>query len=466
MKSKVVASALEAVSDVRPGMSVMLGGFAPTMSLPTTLMNALVHHGAGDLTVISCSIGYGRYAPQMLAEAGLVKRYIGSAASQVARPTPFEDRILAGEIEVEIVPQGTLAERIRAAGAGIPAFYTPTAADTDLASDGREVREFGGRPHLLEAALSADIALLWADAVDEIGNCHFEGSTHNFQTVMATAAATVVVEAERIVPVGEIEPEDVHLPGIFIDRVVAVEIPREERLDVARLQPRDVSGKTGAGRGISREQMGLRVARMIAGYRYVNLGIGLPVLAGRWLERLGSSVVLHGENGIVGYRALSDPDRWNPNLFDAGSQPAELIPGAAIVDSASAFAMARGGHLDAVVLGAYEVSEQGDLANWSRPRRGAPLIGGAMDLIAGRRELIALMEHSTRDGKPRIVTECALPVSGRRCVNTIVTNLAVIDVTSDGLRLRELAPGVTAEEVVAATGCPLAVPPDPPTMDL
>ena len=106
MKSKVVASALEAVSDVRPGMSVMLGGFAPTMSLPTTLMNALVHHGAGDLTVISCSIGYGRYAPQMLAEAGLVKRYIGSAASQVARPTPFEDRILAGEIEVEIVPRG------------------------------------------------------------------------------------------------------------------------------------------------------------------------------------------------------------------------------------------------------------------------------------------------------------------------------------------------------------------------
>ena len=128
--------------------------------------------------------------------------------------------------------------------------------------------------------------------------------------------------------------------------------------------------------------------------------------------------------------------------------------------------MARGGHLDAVVLGAYEVSRGGDIANWVRPGVGGPLIGGAMDLIAGDAELIAVLEHTTRKGAPRIVGECVLPVTGRGCVNTIVTNLAVIDVETDGLHLRELAPGVSVEQVVAATGCPLTVPPDVPVMDL
>ena len=465
MRSKVVPSALEAIADLRPGMSVMYGGFAPTMSLPVGLLSAVVAHGAGELTVIGCTIGYGRLGPQMLAEAGLVRKFIGSAATQVARPTVFEDKILAGEIEVEVVPQGTLAERMRAAGAGLAAFYTLTGAGTAL-EEQREVRKFDGRRYLLEPALRADFALLWASVVDEAGNCRFEGTTRNFQTAMATAADVVVVEAEKIVPVGEIDPEDVHIPGIFIDRVVPIAVPYEERMEVARVQPRDVSGKSGSGKGLDRGQMGLRTAQLIADYDYVNLGIGLPVLAGRWLERLGAPVVLHGENGIVGYRSLQDKAQWNPNVFDAGSQPAELVPGSVVVDSATAFTMARGGHLDAVVLGAYEVSRGGDIANWARPGVGGPLIGGAMDLIAGASELIAVLEHTTRRGQPRIVEECTLPVTGRGCVNTIVTNLAVIDVETDGLRLRELAPGVSVEEVLAATGCPLTVPDDLPVMEL
>lgn len=465
MRNKVVPSALQAIADLQPGMRVMYGGFAPTMSLPISLLSAVVAHGASDLTVIGCTIGYGHLGPQMLAEAGLVKKFIGSAATQVARPTVFEDQILDGEIDVEIVPQGTLAERMRAAGAGLAAFYTLTGAGTTL-EENREVREFDGRRYLLEPALRADFALLWASEVDEAGNCRFEGTTRNFQTVMATAADVVVVEAEKIVPVGQIDPEDVHLPGIFIDRVVAIEVPYEERMEVARVQPRDVSGKAGSEKGLDRDQMGLRAAKLIAGYDYVNLGIGLPVLAGRWLEKLGARVILHGENGVVGYRTLADKSQWNPNVFDAGSQPAELVPGSAIVDSAGAFTMARGGHLDAVVLGAYEVSRGGDIANWARPGVGGPLIGGAMDLIAGESELIVVLEHTTRKGQPRIVEECTLPVTGRGCVNTIITNLAVIDVEADGLRLRELAPGVTVEEVVAATGCPLIVPDDVPVMGL
>ena len=151
MRSKVVSSALEAIAELKPGMHVMFGGFAPTMSLPVSLLSAMVEHGAGDLTVIGCTIGYGRLGPQMLAEAGLVKKFIGSAATQVARPTVFEDKILAGEIEIEMVPQGTLAERMRAAGAGLAAFYTLTGAGTAL-EENREVREFDGRTYLLEPA--------------------------------------------------------------------------------------------------------------------------------------------------------------------------------------------------------------------------------------------------------------------------------------------------------------------------
>lgn len=465
MRSKVAPSAFDALAGLRSGMSVMYGGFAPTMSLPISLLVAVVEHGVGELTVIGCTIGYGQLGPQMLAEAGLVKKFIGSAATQVARPTVFEDKILSGEIDIEMVPQGTLAERMRAAGAGLAAFYTLTGSGTDL-EENREVREFDGRRYLLEPALRADFALLWASEVDEAGNCRFEGTTRNFQTAMATAADTVIVEAEKIVPVGEIEPNDVHLPGIFVDHVVPVEVPYEERLEVARLQPRNVSGKTGSGHGLDREQMGLRAAKLITGYRYVNLGIGLPVLAGRWLERLGAQVVLHGENGIVGYQSLEDKTQWNPNVFDAGSQPAMFVPGSVVVDSAAAFTMARGGHLDAVVLGAYEVSRSGDIANWARPGVGGPLIGGAMDLIAGGSELIAVLEHTTRQGDPRIVAECKLPVTGRGCVNKIVTNLALIDVASDGLHLREVAPGVSVDEVISATGCPLSIPNDVPVMDL
>lgn len=465
MKSKVVASPREAVSDVRAGMTVMIGGFSQTVSWPSSLIHALADHGTGDLTVIANSMSHGRFTPQLLADRRLVKRFIGSGAGQVGRPTAFEDQFLAGEVEVEMVPQGTFVERIRAAGAGIAAFYTPTAAETDLAQ-GKELRQFNGRPYLLATALSADFALLRANVVDEVGNCRFEGPLRNFQTAMATAAETVIVEADRIVPAGHLDPEAVHLPGIFVDRVVTADLPRDEIVAEGRGYRRNPSGGGAPIPGISRDQMGLRAARMIADYKYVNLGVGLPTLVGRWLERIDASVMLQGENGILGYHSLADLDRWNPNIFDAGSLPVEYIPGSAIFDSATSFTMIRGGHLDAVVLGGYQVSQDGDLANWVRPNVGAPGVGGAMDLVAGGIELIVVMEHTTRDGRPRLVEACTLPVTGRRCVRTVVTNLAVIDVTPDGLRLREIAPGVTGDQVLAATGCPLTVPSHPPTMDV
>ena len=460
--TKVAASAAEAIAAVGPGMAIMVGGFSTTVSWPNTLLAALAEHGAGDLTIICNSVSKGAFTPQQLAERGLVKKFIGSGAGQPHVRTPFEEAILSGAIELEIVPQGTFVERIRAAGAGIAGFFTPTGVDTEVA-EGKEQRDFQGRPYLFERALPADFALLRVHTADEAGNCCFQGTLRNFQVAMATAAKTVVVEADEIVPAGELDPEAIHLPGIFVDSVVRHDIPRDQLLAEAwgyRKDPTEAPTMEGEVRGLTREQMGLRVARMVADYEYVNLGVGLPTLVARCLEELDAPVMLQGENGILGYRGLTDRARWQPHLFDAGSLPMELIPGSCLFDSVSSFAMARGGHLDAVVLGGYEVSAAGDLANWYRPGKTAPAMGGAMDLIAGGSELIVIMEHTTRSGHPRLVPECELPITARRCVDTIVTNLAVIDVKPDGLHLRELAPGVGADEVVTATGCPLRVPED------
>ena len=467
VKSKVVGTVREAVAIVQPGASVMVGGFAPMAAWPSTLLQALAEHGPAGLTIIANAVGYGPYSPQVLAERGLVARFVGSFGGHTGIATAMEQQILAGELVYDIVPQGTLVERIRAAGAGIAGFYTPTGAGTVVQSEGKEVLEFDGRPHLFERALHADVALLRADVADEIGNCRFDGTTRNFQTAMASAAGTVIVQAERLVATGELAPEDVQLPGIFVDMVVKAELPRAEIVAEELARGRDPlkdAARGSAVQGNPRDLMALRVARMIAGYDYVNLGVGMPTLVGRWLQEIGAEVTLHAENGILGFRGLEDVVGWDPSFFDAGSLPIEPLPGAALFDSVAAFTMARGGHLDAVVLGAYEVSQYGDLANWSRPGVGAGRIGGAMDLLAGSAELIVLMEHTTRDGAPRIVGECSLPLTGRRRVSTIVTNLAVIDVTAEGLALREIAAGVSPQEVTAATGCPIVIPDDPPTV--
>ena len=358
-----------------------------------------------------------------------------------------------------MVPQGTFIERIRAAGAGLAAFYTPTGIGTVVETPAKEVAEFDGRRYLLETALSADVALLRATVADAFGNCIFEGTTRNFQPAMATAAAHVIVEAERIVPVGALSPDEIHLPGLFVDAVAAAEIPLStvKAAEIARARDPLKSDAAAAGlRGIPRDLMALRAARMLAAYRYVNLGVGIPTLVGNWLEEIGADVVLHAEDGILGYHAVTELEGWNPHYFDASSRPIAPSRGAACFDSVRAFAMARGGHLDAVALGGYEVSQHGDLANWSRPGVGADRIGGA--------RVFVLMEHTTKDGRSRLVEECTLPLTGRRCVSTLITNLAVIEVTPDGFALRELAPGVTVEDVVAATAAPLQAPPNPPTM--
>ena len=447
---KVFASAAEAIADLPDGATVALGGFSVGHRFALGLITALRDKGSRNLCLVCNSMGAaGELRGQILAENRQVRKLIAAFSVRPGMPTATEEQINAGEIEVELVPQGILVERCRAGGAGIPAFYTAAGADTDLAR-GKELREFGGRSYVMETAIQVDYAFIRAYRADRSGNVQFRGGSQNLSPAFAKAAKVAIVEVDEVVEVGELPPEAVNLPGIFVSRVVRSTMPFDaKQVPQSKRRPADTAREYNGKPALTRAGIARRAAALLREGTYVNLGTGIPTMISNNLE--GRDIVLHAENGVLGYGRMVTGDAVDPDYYNASGQYIELKPGASFFDSVTSFEMARGGRIDTVVLGAYEVDQDGSVANWSTQNEKLGGIGGAMDLVSGGAELIIVMEHCDSKGRPKLKKKCRFPLTGRGCVDYVVTDLAVLKFENGVCRLLEVAPGFTADEVIALT---------------
>lgn len=477
--SKVFESADHAVADLVGDSMLLSGGFG-LCGTPDTLIQALAKRPeVKNLTAVSNNAGVDKYGLGTLLHSGQISKMI---SSYIGANKHFENLYLNGKISLELNPQGTLAERCRAGSAGIPAFYTPTGFGTpvqtgmipikydsqdpskvDIPGKPREVRRFGGRDYLLEEALKADYAFIHVWKADKLGNCVFRYAAQNFSGVMARNAKLTIVEAEHIVEPGEIDPGQVHLPGIFVDRIVPATAEKRAEKVVLRSEPEPVAKSPQSKEGSQnssqqkRELIVRRAAKELKDGMYVNLGIGMPMLAPAFLPP-GTQVHMQSENGIIGMGPYPTPEQVDLDIVNAGKETVTLLPGASTFDSAESFAMIRGGHVDVSILGAMQVSSSGDLANFMIPGKSVKGMGGAMDLVSNpdSTKVVIVMDHCDKYGKSKILEKCDLPLTGVRCVSQIITDLAVFDIdrAAGKMWLSELQPGVSLEEVREKTSAP------------
>lgn len=447
---KTVENARAAVADIHSGATLMLGGFG-LCGIPENSIAALIESGVNNLTCISNNAGVDEFGIGLMLKTRQVKKMISSYVGENAE---FERQLLSGELEVELIPQGTLAERVRAGGAGIPAFFTPAGVGTEVA-DGKEIREFNGKKYLLESWLKADFSIVKAWKGDTAGNLIFRGTARNFNPMMAAAGKITIAEVEHLVEEGELDPNDIHVPGIYVQRIFQGKNyeKRIEQRTISRpkSETAPATGAAAAVKGLDKNQIAMRIAKEVKDGYYVNLGIGIPTLVANYIPET-MDVVLQSENGLLGIGPFPTEDKVDADLINAGKQTITMIPGSAIFSSAESFAMIRGEHVDLTILGAMEVSENGDIANWKIPGKMVKGMGGAMDLVASAKNIIVAMQHVSKDGKSKLLKECTLPITGLQCVKKIVTELAVLEVLPEGgFRLLERAPGISVEEIKAAT---------------
>ncbi|OJJ60103.1 hypothetical protein ASPSYDRAFT_57558 [Aspergillus sydowii CBS 593.65] len=462
-------TAAEAITDMKGSSTILVGGFGFS-GVPNTLINAVRDRPEiKDLTVVSNNAGMPGAGLGQLLESKQISKMI---ASFIGENKVFEKMYLSGDLSLELTPQGTIAEKCAAGAAGVPAFYTPAAYGTIVQTgelpvrynkDGtvaeyskpKETREFNGKAYIMEESIFGDYALIKADKADKLGNCQFRKAQNNFNEAMGKNAKYTIVEADQIVEVGELRPEEIHLQAIYVNKVIQSKEKKQiEKLTFAK----DPSEMLQAGSGEAtarRERIVKRAAKEFKDGMYVNLGIGMPLIAPSYLPE-GVEVFLQAENGILGLGGYPRPGEEDPDLINPGKETVTLSKGASLFGSHESFGMIRAGRIDLTMLGALQVSQHGDLANFMLPGK-VKGVGGAMDLVANpeKTKVIVTMEHTDKKGNPKILSQCSFPLTGPRCVSKIITDLAVFEVsTTDGLTLVEHAEGVTVDEIRSKTEAP------------
>ncbi|MGR3811782.1 3-oxoacid CoA-transferase [Jiulongibacter sp. NS-SX5] len=438
MKEVQIITAEKAATLVKDGDIILGGGFGMTGN-PVSILHELAKLSTKDLTFVGNNVGEPGIGGGRLLNNGQLKKMIGSFFTGNHEAVKAAQE---GRVEYELIPQGTLAEALRAGGAGIGGFYTPTSAGTKLA-EGRETKVIDGVEQVFFKGIRGNVAIVRAWKADTAGNLQYRMTEQNFNKAMATAADLVIAEVQEIVPVGDLDPNQIHTPGCFVDYIVQKEL---------KIEDLGSSASTGSKKADElRMNMAKRAFKEVQKGDVVNLGIGIPTLVADLISP-EDGIILHTENGMLGVGPEPTDGGGALNYpVNAGKIPVTALKGSSYFDSSDSFAMIRGGHIDVAVMGGLEIDEAGNLANWSVP--GKPLlgVGGAMDLASGAKRLIITLRHTDKAGNSKVVPECTLPLTASHCVDMCITDLAVFKFIEGKLTLIEIMPGSTLEEVKAKT---------------